>query len=495
MIARSLGALAAAFLAALLGLPALAASEPVPIVEAVNSGGIYGTTHSWSPAQVTVASGGAVTFSNQTAVPHGVEWRTAVKPSCEEGAGKVPVGTTPSASGTHWSGSCTFAQPGAYTFWCTVHHAEMSGTVTVPGTPSAATEAPAAVTQTSATLAGAIDPQGQAVEYLFQYGTASLTEHATARTSLPASDFSSHAVSASVAGLSPASGYEVELVVLYGPSATRVTGGELSFATPAPAAPLPTTGPASAVGETHATLAGTVDPEGGSGTEYRFQYGPTAAYGQSTPLLAGLPADNERHSVTATVGGLLPGTTYHFRLLARNSVGEAGGQDLTFTTASPPALEPILPPSGPAPGGGGSVASSSGASSTAPSTVSAAPALPPLVPPLLLVPGTLAPRAGRGVVRGSLQLGPAAVGGRLEIDVLTAQASLARRAGVPQVLVGKLVRRVGAAGRSSFSVALDGRARRALRRHKRLRLLVRATLAPPGGGATAVALGSVLARS
>jgi plastocyanin len=114
-------------------LPAIASSETSPTVEAVNvpANGYSEETHSWSPSQVTVMASGVVTFRNSTEVPHGVEWRSAIKPSCEEGPGKVPVGTTEAASGTKWSGTCTFTQPGAYTFWCTVHHAKMAGTITV----------------------------------------------------------------------------------------------------------------------------------------------------------------------------------------------------------------------------------------------------------------------------------------------------------------------------------------------------------------------------
>jgi plastocyanin len=111
-------------------LPAVASSEP-PALEAVNEGGGVYERHRWSPAQVTVSVGGAVTFRNSSEVPHGVEWRSAIKPSCEEGTGKVPVGTTPAASGRKWSGACTFSQPGTYTFYCTVHGPEMTGTITV----------------------------------------------------------------------------------------------------------------------------------------------------------------------------------------------------------------------------------------------------------------------------------------------------------------------------------------------------------------------------
>ena len=51
-------------------------------------------------------------------------------PSCASG---VPVGSTEAASGTEWSGACTFSVAGVYTFYCTVHGAAMSGSVTVGG--------------------------------------------------------------------------------------------------------------------------------------------------------------------------------------------------------------------------------------------------------------------------------------------------------------------------------------------------------------------------
>jgi plastocyanin len=147
-------------LAAVLGvgvavLPSIASSEEASTpVDAVNEGGgVYAEHHRWSPSQTTVMAVGVVTFRNSTEVPHGVEWRSAIKPTCEEGAGKVPVGTTPAASGTKWSGKCTFSQAGTYTFYCTVHGAEMSGTVTVSanGTTTTTTTTPTTTTTTTPT--------------------------------------------------------------------------------------------------------------------------------------------------------------------------------------------------------------------------------------------------------------------------------------------------------------------------------------------------------
>jgi hypothetical protein len=86
-----------------------------------------------------------VAFSNPTAVPHGVEWVSVpATPVCSG----VPVGTTEAASGTQWSGNCTFTRPGTYSFYCTVHGAAMSGTITVS---AAAGEPPVTTTTTTAT--------------------------------------------------------------------------------------------------------------------------------------------------------------------------------------------------------------------------------------------------------------------------------------------------------------------------------------------------------
>ncbi len=138
-------------LAAVLGvatalLPAIASSETSPTVTAENVGGAYGTEHRWSPMQVTLASAGTVTFSNPTTVEHGVEWVAGpATPSCSG----VPVGNTPAASGTKWSGTCTFSQVGTYTFYCTVHGAAMSGTITVNSNGTTTVTPPTTITTTT----------------------------------------------------------------------------------------------------------------------------------------------------------------------------------------------------------------------------------------------------------------------------------------------------------------------------------------------------------
>jgi plastocyanin len=118
--------------AAFIVLPAEAGSETTPPAVVAQNVGLY--THYWTPPSVSVEPGGTVEFSNPTEVPHGVHWvgTPAGDPECTSG---VPVGTTETASGTKWTGTCKFAAAGTYTYYCTVHGASMSGKITV-GTPS-----------------------------------------------------------------------------------------------------------------------------------------------------------------------------------------------------------------------------------------------------------------------------------------------------------------------------------------------------------------------
>jgi hypothetical protein len=84
------------------------------------------------------------------------------------------------------------------------------------------------------------------------------------------------------------------------------------------------------VTNTSAVLLGTVDA-GRQKTTYWFEIGPTTAYGASTQS----DTTNRNYPVVvqSSVSGLVKGTTYHARLVARNDDGLSLGADTTFTTA------------------------------------------------------------------------------------------------------------------------------------------------------------------
>ncbi len=470
------------FLAVALGafvLPAVANSV-VPSIEAVNEGGLYGTVHRWSPSQATVAPGGEVALSNPTAVAHGVHWITGPgTPECSNG---VPVGTTEAASGTNWSGTCKFAQAGTYTFYCTVHGAAMSGTITVaiPGEPTASTEAAGGVGQTEATLHGTVNPEGKATEYFFNWGTTAGYGHTTEELPLGVVDHVGHTVSAKLTNLAPGTTYHFQLVAKNEAGTTRGQDRTFTTETP-PGAPLAATGAATVSSATEATLAGTVNPDG-QATEYFFEWGTTAGYGQTTAnqLLSG--EDHAGHAVSAKLTGLAPATEYHFRVLAKNASDAlpVPGADQVFTTLPPePPSEPTpttTTPTSPPPT---ATQSSAPPPPTTPNTES------PSGSPLGGGPSLRSSQHGSSV-SGSLDVSAAGAGGRLEVNLLARRASLASAKHAAAVRVGRLLRNSVSAGSVSFTVKLDAQALRALRRLRHLALSVRITLTPQHGPAVTV---------
>ena len=83
--------------------------------------------------------------------------------------------------------------------------------------------------------------------------------------------------------------------------------------------PRATTGSALHILATSAQLTGLVVPNGTSASFY-FQYGTSAAYGSQTPTVA-LPVTATKEKVGAAIVGLLPGATYHYRLVAIDTLG------------------------------------------------------------------------------------------------------------------------------------------------------------------------------
>jgi hypothetical protein len=210
-------------------------------------------------------------------------------------------------------------------------------TLSAPGPPAVTIDPVAAISGRSATFSGTINPGGtdmsRSLNWHFECtpecqapGGKSLGGEIGAEPNSAPTNFPI-AVQAT-AKLKANTSYQVKLV------ATGVTGvegfaGPVSFSTPVVVGAL--TGSAG-VTATTASLSGVVDP-GGAATNYHFDYGTTAAYGQSTPSVA-LPASDEKAGVTEALAELAPGTTYHYRLVATNSAGTANGADKTFTTAA-----------------------------------------------------------------------------------------------------------------------------------------------------------------
>ncbi|MDN3513175.1 MAG: M6 family metalloprotease domain-containing protein [Candidatus Brocadia sp.] len=111
-------------------------------------------------------------------------------------------------------------------------------------------------------------------------------------------------------------------------------GDTMTAAVTVPARPpIVTTGLATNVTSSSAILNGTVNANGLPTTAW-FEYGTiSGSYGSSTsPYTVG---GTNGAAVSVSINGILPSTTYYYKLAAQNSAGTASGNEISFTTLPP----------------------------------------------------------------------------------------------------------------------------------------------------------------
>ncbi len=196
---------------------------------------------------------------------------------------------------------------------------------TVDGSPAFAS----AITPTGARVHATVNPQHSFTSFRIEYGTTTAYGSSAPEGGGEVGEQSSdQPVATSLTGLQPETLYHYRVSAEDGVEGAQV-GADATFIT-APAA-------AASAGEVttkQATLTATINPHG-QATTYHFNYGPSAAYGSSTPEADGGSGDGTE-SVSGHVTGLTPGTTYHVQVIATTNGITRSGADGTFTTAPAP---------------------------------------------------------------------------------------------------------------------------------------------------------------
>jgi streptogramin lyase len=200
-----------------------------------------------------------------------------------------------------------------------------------PAAPSLANTISSNVGETDADVQADVNPNGQVTSYWFEYGTD--TNYGSSTSPLPAgSGSSSIAALDSLTGLTPGTTYHFRVVA--SSSAGTTHGQDTTFTTQPPPPPVVANTAASNVTQTGADVQADVNPHG-QATTFWFEYGTDMSYGSATtPASAG--SGSTSATVTASLIGLTPGTTYHFRVAASAAAGTVYGDDMTFSTLAPP---------------------------------------------------------------------------------------------------------------------------------------------------------------
>ena len=199
---------------------------------------------------------------------------------------------------------------------------------TTAAVPTATTSAATSITTTGATLNGSINTNNATTVVTFDYGTTTSYGTNVTATQSPVTGTTTTAVSAVLTGLVPNATYHFRVNGVN--TAGTTNGTDLTFTTTA-AVPTANTSAATLITSTGATLNGTINANNAS-TVVSFEYGLTTSYGTSVTATQSPVTGTTTTAVSAVLTGLVPNTTYHFRVKGVNTAGTTNGTDLTFTT-------------------------------------------------------------------------------------------------------------------------------------------------------------------
>ena len=184
-------------------------------------------------------------------------------------------------------------------------------------------------------LNGTVNPHGASTAVTFEYGTTTGYGSTITAAQSPLTGGTAQSVSGGITGLNPGITYHFRVKAVNSLSTTY--GDDQTFTTLA-ALPTTTTASATSIASGSATLNGTVNPNAAA-TTVTFDYGITVSYGSSLTAIQNPLTGTASQAVSASLTGLTPGTTYHFRAKAANSVGTTNGSDQSFVY---PAVAPTV---------------------------------------------------------------------------------------------------------------------------------------------------------
>ena len=194
--------------------------------------------------------------------------------------------------------------------------------------PAVTTSAATSVTINSAVLNAVVNPKGLSTTAFFEYSKdPGLATPTPTTIQLLGSGSADNLVTQSISGLDQGATYYFRL------KATNSAGTKVGQTIPFSTLPLPaaTTTPVTLITTSGADLHAIVNPNGRA-TNAWFEWGATTSFGNILDN-SSLGSGTDNVTINATLSGLLPAKTYHYRIVANNSVGTSVGNTIDFNTA------------------------------------------------------------------------------------------------------------------------------------------------------------------
>jgi uncharacterized protein (TIGR02145 family) len=295
--------------------------EKVPVVVTNEIINITGTT---------ATSGGNITDEGTgTVISRGICWSSGINPS-------IADSKTSDGAGAGSFSSNLNGLNGASTYFVRAYATNSAGTgygmvmsfTTLGASPAPANSAATNMTTNSATINGSVNPNYLSTIVIFEYGTTTSYGNIIEAVPSPLTGSTLTTVSASITNLTPGTTYHYRI------KATNSLGTKYSddivFSTlgnsPAPANSAPTN-----ITTNSATINGSVNPNYLS-TNVIFEYGTSTSYGNTIAAVQSPLMGSTLTTVSAAITNLTPGTTYHYRIKATNSLGANYSDDIEFST-------------------------------------------------------------------------------------------------------------------------------------------------------------------
>jgi phosphodiesterase/alkaline phosphatase D-like protein len=200
--------------------------------------------------------------------------------------------------------------------------------ITLGGKPECITQPPTNISANGITLNGTVNANFSPASVTFEYGTTTSYGQTISANPSPVTGNSITNVSATITGLNEGTTYHYRVKAVN--SIGTAEGSDMTFTTSGQV-PVAITQAATNINTTQATLNGIVNANYSS-TSVTFEYGISMNYGMTFSASPGTVTGNTNTNVSAVISNLNPGTTYHFRVRATNSLGTTFGDDFTFTT-------------------------------------------------------------------------------------------------------------------------------------------------------------------